>query len=459
MLTQNDAKHVFNQLRSGLVPERGLDALAVGIEKPRGELHRQLELVEGGSGSVKFLRGGYGCGKTFMARLAIADAQARKFVTSFVVVSDNDLRFHRFEEVYRKVVTELATASCPRGALGDILDRWIGRIEEGLVAAGADADAAGFDDRVRAKLQEELANLTGGKAPADFVRVVQTIFELKQRGELTEAATLISWLSGSGNISAAVKKKAQLKGDIESGDALAYLRGILEIAKSAGYKGMLIVIDEAETILRMRTDSRHKSLNGIRQISDAAGEYPGLLWLFTGTPEFFDHRRGVAGLAPLHDRIRFLESGGFASLRQPQLRLSPFDAARLGEVARKLRDLYPMPNRERVMTKISDAFIDRLVAKVTEGFRGDVGVVPRQFLRELINAMDLVDEDEAYDPSVQFGFSTARLERLQPEEQAALEGRKGGAAAAGAVAAPGAAGDVDPDDEDDGGPVPAVQVW
>ena len=442
MLTQNDAKHVFNQLRAGLVPERGLDALAVGVGKPRDELHRQLELVRDGSGSIKFLRGGYGCGKTFMARLAIADAQARGFVTSFVVVSDNDLRFHRFEEVYRKVVTELATESCPRGALGDILDRWIANIEAGMIELGVADTAPDFDERVRAKLDESLRNLTGGKAPADFVRVIQTIFDLKQRGEYADAGALISWLSGSENVAASVKKQADIKGDIGSTDALAYLRGILEIAKAAGYKGMLIVIDEAETILRMRTDSRHKSLNGIRQISDASGEYPGLLWLFTGTPEFFDNRRGVAGLAPLHDRIRFIEQGEFASVRQPQLRLTPFDAGRLRDVAQRLRDLYPMPNRERVMSKISDGFIDKLVAKVTEGFRGDVGVVPRQFLRELISAMDLVDEEETYDPDKAFGFSTAKLAALRPEEQAALDGR--------------ASADVDVTDDS---PVPEEQVW
>lgn len=455
MLTQNDAKHIFNQLRAGLVPERGLDALAVGVEKPRDELARQLDLVQDGSGSIKFLRGGYGCGKTFMARLAIADAQARGFVTSFVVVSDNDLRFHRFEEVYRKVVTELATETCPRGALGDILDRWIGRIEEGLIKLGADDGAPDFDAKVRGKLREELATLTGGKAPADFVRVVQTIFDLKQAGELADAASLISWLSGSGNVAASVKKRADLKGDLQSADALAYLRGILEIVKSAGYKGMLIVIDEAETILRMRTDSRHKSLNGIRQIADAAGDYPGLLWLFTGTPAFFEDRKGVQGLAPLYDRIRFLSNNGFASVRQPQLELRPFDAERLGKVARKLRDLYPMPNRARVMARVSDGFIDRLVAKVTEGFRGDVGVVPRQFLRQVIDVMDLVDEHEEYEPDRAFDFSPKALTGLSPEEQAALDGR--GKAAAGAGAAPaGAAGG---DDEDGDGPVPAVQVW
>lgn len=446
MLTQSDAKHIFNQLRTGLVPERGLDAFAVGVDKPRDELRRQLELVQEGSGSIKFLRGGYGCGKTFIARLAIAEAQSKNFVTSFVVVSDNDLRFHRFEEVYRKVVSELSTQTCPRGALGDILDRWIGRIEDGLIERGADANAADFDQQVRGKVKEELATLTGGKAPADFVRVIQTIFDLKQQGELADAASLVSWLSGSENIAAAVKRRADIKGDIGSADALAYLRGILAIAKAAKYNGMLIVIDEAETILRMRTDSRHKSLNGIRQISDASGDYPGLLWIFTGTPDFFDNRKGVAGLAPLHDRIRFLEDGKFASLRQPQLQLKPFDAARLKAVALRLRELYPMPNRQRVLTRVSDAFIDRLVAKVTEGFRGDVGVVPRQFLRELVNVMDLVDENDDYIPDDAYGFAMDKFTAtLSPEEAAAVAGRPAEVAA--------------DDDDNDEAFVPKEQVW
>jgi len=297
-ITGRDVEHIFESLRKGLVPERGIDTFAVGIEKQRNELHRQLELVASQEGSIKFLRGGYGCGKTFMARLALLDAQARGFATSFVVVSDNDLHFHRFDDVYRKVMTELGTASCPRGALGDILDRWIGAVEEALVNAGVDDAADDFDERVRKRLNEDLVSLTGGKAPEDFIRVIQTIFDLKQDGNIAEAGALISWLCGSGNVAASAKKAAQIKGDIGSRDALHYLRGVLEIVKAAGYKGLVIVIDEAETILRMRTDSRHKSLNGIRQIADAASSYPGLLWLFTGTAEFFDTRHGVAGLAP-----------------------------------------------------------------------------------------------------------------------------------------------------------------
>lgn len=418
-LTHRDLDHIFESLRKGLVPERGIDNFAVGIEKQRGELHRQLDLVRSGEGTIKFLRGGYGCGKTFMARLAVLDAQQRGFATSFVVVSDNDLRFHRFDDVYRKVMTELGTASCPRGALGDILDRWIGHIEEKLMAAGADGDAPDFDAQVRQRLDEDLVALTGGQAPQDFVRVIQTIFDLKQRGEVAEAGALLSWLCGSGNVAAAAKKAADIKGDIGSRDALDYLRGVLEIVKAAGYAGLLIVIDEAETILRMRSDSRHKSLNGIRQIADAAGSYPGLLWLFTGTPEFFDSRHGVAGLAPLHERIRFLKQGRFASLRQAQLELAPFDAERLRAVALRLRELYPTADHSQIDSKVSTAFIERLVAAVTTGFKGDVGVVPRQFLREFITQMDLVDEQPDYEPMTEYGFSP---DLLSPEEAYLMTG-------------------------------------
>lgn len=125
--------------------------------------------------------------------------------------------------------------------------------------------------------------MTGNRAPEDMVRVVRAIFELKQRSELADAGALISWLSGSSNVGATAKKKAEIEACIRSKDALAYLRGILEIVKAAGYAGLVIVVDELETVLRARTDTRGKSLNGLRdtQNPDAAKDFPGLFWIFS----------------------------------------------------------------------------------------------------------------------------------------------------------------------------------
>ncbi len=415
-----EAQSIFQSLRQGTVPARGLDAFAVGVERHRKELHRKLEEVQRGEGDVKFLRGGYGCGKTFMARLLVADALERKFATSFVVVSINDLHFDRFDELYRKVVGALSTPSCPKGgALGDILDRWIASVEASLVKMGVRDDDPAFDDKVLVKLDEKLASIPG--VPPDMTRVVSRIFQLKQAGKPHEANALVSWLSGSTNVSASEKKTAGVKGDIESTDALAYLRGILAIVTSADYEGLVIVIDEAETILRMRGDVRAKSLNAIRQIVDAAKDYPRLLWVFTGTPMFFDDRQGVRGVEALYDRIKYEELNGIPSLRQPQLALKPFDRERLLNVATRLRSLHPDLTPEDAELRVPKALLEQLVDKVTAGFHGDVGVVPRQFLRTFVNILDILAEDPAQEAGVLLGFTPAAL---TSEEEAVMAGRK-----------------------------------
>jgi hypothetical protein len=408
-INPRDIEHIFERLRSGVVPERGLEAFAVGIDRSRDEIGRQLELAGNNEGVFKFLRGGYGCGKTFMARLALLDAQAQGFATSFVVVSDNDLHFHRFDDVYRKVVQELATDRCDRGALGFIIDRWIARIEDATIDGGANPEAEDFDTQVQQRLEEDLASLTGGKAPEDMARVLRSIFALKQQNDFAQASALLSWLSGSENVAASSKRIAGIKGDIGSKEAMDYLQGILAITKASGYKGLVIVIDEAETMLRMKSDIRAKSLNGIRQICDAADRYPGLFWVFTGTPEFFDTNRGVAGLAPLHDRLKLIKTGNFVNPRQPQLVLTPFDRERLKDVALKLRELYPTKQRKQLNKKVTPEFIDLLVAKVSKGFGGDVGIVPRQFLRQLVNILDLAATEPEFDPMTDGGYEFTEL--------------------------------------------------
>jgi hypothetical protein len=356
-----------------------------------------------------------------MAQLVIEDAKKRGFATSFVVVSENDLHFHKFDELYRKVVQGLSTPACETGALGDILDRWIGGIEEHLIKLGVSVDAPDFDAKVLSKLDERLQALPGGSAPADMIRVVRKIFELKQASQPQDAAGLVSWLSGSENVAARLKKLADVKGEITSGDAMAYLRGILEITKSAGYTGLVIVIDEAETILRMRGDVRKSSMNAIRQIVDAAESYRGLLWLFTGTPTFFDDRHGVKGTEALHSRIAYNEFNGVPSLRQPQLALKTFDRDRLIKVALKLRSLHPDLAPELIESRLPRVYVEQLVDEVTKGFKGDVGVVPRQFLRRFVDLLDILADEPEREVKDLLAFAP---KELSAEEEAVMAGRK-----------------------------------
>jgi len=421
----NETEHIFERLRSGTVPEKGLDKIAVGIDKPLNEFRRQLSLIATGEGGFKFLRGGYGCGKTFMSQYTLLEALKENFAVSFVVVSPNDTQFHKFDDVYHRIVSGIRTPIAVSGALEDAVDRWIARIEDRLTdEIGEDADD--FDEKVKIRFESELSDLTKESTGNEFINVLKAYFDAKQVEDYQTASSLISWISGSKNVAASAKKSAGVKGEISSASALLFLKGILNIIKKAGHQGLVIIVDELETILRTRSDVRGKSLNGLRQIIDAAKDFPGMLWVFTGTREFFDSKKGVAGLEPLHDRIKFVSSGGFVSLKQPQLELKPFDKQRLKSVALKLREIFPSKNKGRVFNLVDDSFLESLCDKVTEGLKGDVGVIPRQFLRELITVLDLVEEHdgsdggEEYIPKDVYDFPSGDL---SVEDQALADGQ------------------------------------
>ena len=90
-----------------------------------------------------------------------------------------------------------------------------------------------------------------------------------------------------------------------------------------------------------------------------------------------------------------------------------------GREARRLRDIFPAEDVARLKERVSDEFIDRLVREVTTGFKGDVGVVPRQFLREFVTQMDLVDENDDYIPMDEYGF---KPEDLSDQEKLLMSG-------------------------------------
>lgn len=73
---------------------------------------------------------------------------------------------------------------------------------------------------------------------------------------------------------------------------------------------------------------------------------------------------------------------------------------------------------------MDDAFIEQMVKRVTAGFKGDVGVVPRQFLRALVTEMDVIEENDDYERSDYGGTGPAAVPTatLTPEEQQAMSG-------------------------------------
>ncbi len=188
---------------------------------------------------------------------------------------------------------------------------------------------------------------------------------------------------------------------------------------------MLLVLDEVETIQRVRGDVRDKSLNALRQLIDEvdAGRFPGLYLLITGTPAFFDGPQGAQRLEPLAQRLHvdFQTDARFDNPRAVQIRLPGFSLDRLCQVGIKVRSIYEQHAKapERLATLCDDGYIRELAEAVTGKLGGKVGIAPRIFLKKLVaDVLDRIDQFPDFDPRQHYALTIAETELTPVERQA-----------------------------------------
>jgi len=416
---------IIDALRRGSVPQRGLDAFAVGLERFASALDEELARAGAGGAAFKAVRGEYGTGKTFFARWLQERAKSASFAVSEVQISEAETPLHRLETVYRRLVERLSTSDNPQGALRGVLDAWFYALEEDVLADGTldEQDAQGLLARTDALMEQRLAAVNR-HAPA-FSTALRAYRRALADGENAVADGILAWLGGEPNVGAAPKRYAGLKGQVDHFGALSFLQALLVILRDAGFAGLLLVLDEVETLQRVRGDVREKSLNALRQLIDEvdAGRYPGLYLLMTGTPAFFDGPQGVQRLPPLAQRLAvdFATEARFDNPRAVQIRLPAFDLERLGLVGRRIRDIYAdgSPHAARLERAVDDAYVDALAAAVTGDLGGKVGVAPRIFLKKLVaDVLDRVDLHADFDPRKHYAPTLGEQE-LTPVERAA----------------------------------------
>jgi len=416
---------IMSALRAGLVPAVGLQHFATGLEALTEAVTQELDFVATGKGQAKWIRGEYGTGKTFAARYLCTVARQRGFATSEVQISINDTPLHHLETVYRRLMERLETAADGPNAFQAVVEGWLYQIgNEVTRLRGITEDDPGFADATEQRLEDKLADLSR-RNPA-FAQVLRAYHRATHEGDFPTAQGLLAWLAGQPHTDRSVLKTAGTKGKVDGQASLTFLAGLLQLLRQSGYKGLMVVLDEVETIQRMNAQSREKSLNALRQLMDmlAKEELPGLYLVITGTRDFFEGYKGLKGLAPLYQRVQvtFGDDPRWDNLRAPQVRLLPFSQERLLTVGRSVRDIYPARVPERLQAKVDERFLSALVAQVTTGFGGKVALAPRLFLRELADVMDRVDLHADYEPRDHY-----RLElddaKLTPEEVAAKHGR------------------------------------
>jgi len=410
------AEPILMALRNGVVPPEGLEYLATGLEPLTEAVQAELDAAANGTSSIKWVRGSYGAGKTFTTRYLCEVARQRGFATAEVQISVNDTPLHHLETVYRRLIERLTTKVDGVGAFRAVVDGWLYEVgEEVTRLTGISEDDPSFIDETEKRLQVKLADLSTHSS--SFARVLGAYHRAQADGDFASAQGLVSWLGGDPHVGRAVLGKAGVKGKVDGQAALTFLRGLLLLLRQSGYKGLVVVLDEVETIQRMNAQTRDKSLNVLRQFIDMTGndELPHLYMLITGTPDFYESHKGIRGYEALHQRVSVKLDPNFPNWRAKQVALLAFDAERLRAVGRKVRTLFP----ESVQERVDDPFLDALIRSLTERFGGQVSITPRLFLRELV---DVLDKTAQYDSYVPMEHHELHLDEdaLAPSELAAL---------------------------------------
>lgn len=417
-------QEIVDALRRGTVPQRGLDAFAVGLEALTPTIEEELRAVANGGAHFKAIRGDYGSGKTFFARWLTERAKAEGFATSEVQISETETPLHRLETVYRRLVERLATADVQQGALRTVLERWGFALEEDVLATGdvAEHDEAGLQLRVDELMEGRLTQVS--RSAPGFATALRAHRAALAAGDSAQADGVLAWIGAQPNVPAAVKRSAGVKGEIDHFGALSFLQGLLVVLRDSGHAGLVLVLDEVETLQRVRSDVREKSLNAMRQLIDEidGGRFPGLYLVITGTPAFYDGPQGAQRLAPLSQRLHTDFSGDprFDNPRAVQIRLPNFGFERLVAVGVRVRDIYVegRENAERLRTHVDDAYVQTLAHAVAGELGGGVGIAPRVFLKKLVDVLDRVDQHADYDPLRDYALTVSDGELTLEEREA-----------------------------------------
>ena len=418
-------QEIIDALRRGTVPRNSLDAFAVGLDQFDPALNEELRKVASGGSVFKAVRGEYGCGKTFFARWLADRARKIGFSSAEVQVSETETPLHRLETVYRRLMERLATADTAQGAWRNIVDGWFYALEEDVLAEGTvdENDQQALVERTNDLLERRLAKVTD-TAPT-FSAALRGYRRAQADGDRATGEAILAWLAGQPNVAAAAKRYCGVKGDIDHFGALSFLQGVLIVLRDSGHPGLLLVLDEVETIQRVRSDVRDKSLNALRQLIDEvdAGRFPGLYLLITGTPAFYEGPQGIQRLEPLAQRLQvdFQTEARFDNPRAPQIRLPAFSLERLCLVGCKVRDIYQQHAEagDRIAAMCNDGYVQELAEAVAGKLGGKIGVAPRIFLKKLVaDVLDRVDQFSDFNPREHYQLTMNDTELTAVERQA-----------------------------------------
>ncbi len=426
---KRNAQTVLNSLKGGVVPRIGLPYITVGRKAEIEALLHDVDVIQEGGASFRFIVGRYGSGKSFLLQTI------RNYVMdkNFVVV-DGDLSPERRLQgskgqglaTYRELIQNLSTKTRPEGgALTLILDRWINSVQMQVSQeTGLNNDDPKFEQAVDQKIYGVISSLNELVHGFDFAKLLNMYYHAYMNGDDETKAKVVKWFRGEYSHKTEAKKELGVDIIISDSDWYEYLKLFATFFRQAGYAGLMIMIDELVNIYKIpnaisRQYNYEKILTMYNDTLQGKARYLGII--MCGTPQAVkDRRRGVYSYEALRSR---LASGKFAQegardMYAPVIKLEPLTAEEMLVLTEKLADMHAnLYGYERTITDDDLAqFIKIEYARVG----ADTNITSREIIRDFIELLDIVWQNPQTDIQTLLNsdqFSYAKSEAVSDNQE------------------------------------------
>ena len=330
------AQTIINSLKGGVVPRIGLPYITVGRKNEIAALLHDVEIISEGGASFRFIVGRYGSGKSFLIQTIRNYVMDKGFI-----VADADLsperRLHGNKgqglATYRELISNLSTKTKPEGgALALILDRWISAVQSEVKEEEKDLNDEEFIQAVDRKIYAVTSQISEMVHGFEFAKLLSAYYHAYLDGDDETKAKVVRWFRGEYTLKSEARNELGVNIIISDDDWYDYLKLFAVFFRLAGYKGLMIMIDELVNIYKIpnaisRQYNYEKMLTMYNDTLQGKARYLGII--MGATPQAIeDKRRGVFSYEALSSRLsegRFSKPGS-RDLLAPIIGLEPLKA-------------------------------------------------------------------------------------------------------------------------------------
>ena len=424
------AQTVLNSLKGGVVPRVGLPYITVGRKSEIEALLHDVDILEEGGASFRFIVGRYGSGKSFLIQTIRNYVMDRGFI-----VADADLSPERRLQgtrgqglaTYRELISNLSTKTKPEGgALTLVLDRWISGVQsQALQETGLEPGSPALTQAVDQKIVAVTSAVSELVHGFEFAKLLSLYYHAYVEGEEEKKQQVARWFRGEYATKREAKEELGVNILITDDNWYEYLKLFAVFFRLAGYAGMMIFIDELVNLYKIpnaitRQYNYEKLLTMYNDTLQGKARYLGIV--MGATPQAIeDKRRGVYSYEALRSRLaegKFSRPGA-RDLLAPVIRLEPLTPEEMLVLCEKLCAMHAglYGYQRSLSTQELADFI-----KLEYGRIGaDQNITPREVIRDFIELLDLLYQN----PSLTLGelmesevFTYAKSQSVSDETDA-----------------------------------------